>query len=139
MEKKMRHVASTIETLAAAFGSGVLTGRYGSMEVFGVPATALGGIALWGASFMGFLGKMDEDGIALGTGLLANYSTILGAGVGDKLAVNAGKGGMWPGPVPTSHTDKAKAAVKGTSMGSLPSAQAPLTQAELEAMASAVR
>ena len=129
MAKHTRAGLSALETLGAAVGSGALMGRYGSMELFGVPATAVLGAALHAAGFWFDM----EDAHALGNGFLATYAVTLGAGLGDRIAVNVNKAGKWPGVTPTSFTNHEKAKV-----GALPSAQAPMTTSELESMASAV-
>ena len=132
MEKKMKAGVHLLETGAAAFGSGMLMGRYGTMEVFGVPVTALAAIGLHAVGFLGLAGQMTDDAHAFGNGFLANYLVTLGAGVGGKLASEKQKPAMSTTSA-SSFTDKNK-----TKVGALPSAQVPLTQAELQAMASAV-
>ena len=90
-----------------AFGASYVNARYGSggaYEVQGVPADLAGGLLISALSFADFLGKYDEFGHAIGSGLLAAYGSRLGAkhGAEAKLAASksAAKGHFGVGAVP---------------------------------------
>lgn len=83
-EKSEAIVATALRTAevgGAAFGMGVVKGRFGSIELVGVPIDL---IASSGLHLLGFFGgdKYADHLHALGDGALASYLTTLGAGVG---------------------------------------------------------
>jgi hypothetical protein len=84
-EETVGQVIRTMEVGGAAFAAGVLKGRYGTVEVAGVPAD-LGASA--GLHLVGFFGggKYKEHLHSLGDGVLASYLTTVGAGIGDRMA-----------------------------------------------------
>lgn len=84
----VREIVSTVEMSTAAFGMGVVDGRWGGVEVLGVPLS-LGSAGV--AHLVAFLGVAPEHLRAFGNGFLANYLTTLGNGVGAKMAVEAQK------------------------------------------------
>lgn len=85
-EKSVAAVVSTAEIATAAFTMGLLDGRYGGVEVLGVPLS----LGAAGASHLaGFLGLASEHMHSFGNGFLASYLTTLGNGVGAKMGIEA--------------------------------------------------
>lgn len=77
-----------------AFGASFANARYGSggaYEIQGVPADLAGGLLISALSFADVLGKYDEFGHAVGSGLLAAYASRLGAKHGAEAKLAAGK------------------------------------------------
>jgi len=115
------------EVLGAAFLTGVAKGRFGPISLGPVPADLIGGGALLLAGFFGgkMFGKATRHLWNVGLGVGAGYTHTLGAGVGINMATKA-----------TTTTTK----LSGSRLaGALGRGAAPLTQAELAAMARAVR
>jgi len=130
-EKVAGQVAQTLEIGAGALGMGTLTGRFGPIKLGPIPIDLLGGLALHLGGFFGLYGKYAEHGHNLADGVLANYLSTLGAGLGTTLrlkaglsAFTAGENARLHGGMPTSHAG----ALGGGS---------PLTEAEMAAMAQA--
>lgn len=63
------------------------------VEIGGVPVDLAGGLALSALSFMDVLGRFDEFGHALGSGMLAAYAVRMGAQYGAEAKLHAGAGG----------------------------------------------
>lgn len=82
----VHRVVSTAEIATAAFTMGVIDGRYGGVEVLGVPLS-LGSAAA--AHLAAFLGIAPDHLHAFGNGFLASYLSNLGNGVGAKMALEA--------------------------------------------------
>jgi hypothetical protein len=84
----MGTVIQTTEVGVAAFGMGVLRGRFGeSLNLLGVPIDLGAGVLLHVLGFMGAAGKQyDEHLHNFGDGMLAAYLTVLGAGIGDSMS-----------------------------------------------------
>lgn len=77
-----------------AFGASYANARYGTggaYEIKGVPADLAGGLLISALSFADILGKYDEFGHAIGSGLLAAYGSRLGAKHGAEAKLAAGK------------------------------------------------
>lgn len=77
-----------------AFGASYANARYGvggAYEIQGVPADLAGGLLISALSFADVLGKYDEFGHAIGSGLLAAYGARLGAKHGAEAKLAAGK------------------------------------------------
>jgi len=108
-EETVGQVIRTMEVGGAAFTAGVLKGRYGTVEVAGVPADLGAAAILHGVGFLGG-GKYKEHLHSLGDGVLASYLTTVGAGIGDRMAREAAAGG---GAALPSGTAAAPAAVHG--------------------------
>ncbi len=81
-EATTERLVATAETAGAAFAVGVMQGRTGGVEVFGVPAELGLGIALTGFGLLGGAGKHSSHLTNIGAGCLAAYTTTLGRGVG---------------------------------------------------------
>lgn len=84
-------VVHSAEVGVAAFAMGAINGRYGGLEVAGVPADLAGALALHAIGFTGAAGKAGHHVHALGDGLLASYATTLGKGVGTSWREKSGK------------------------------------------------
>lgn len=84
-EETVGQVIRTMEVGGSAFTAGVLKGRYGTVEIAGVPADLGAAVVLHGIGFLGG-GKYKEHLHAFGDGVLASYLTAVGAGIGDRMA-----------------------------------------------------
>jgi len=91
-------VVQTAEVGLAAFGFGMVNGRWGGVEVLGVPADLGAGIALHLAGFAGLGGKNAMHLHNFADGALSAYLTTLGAGMGRKMAREAIAGGAASDP-----------------------------------------
>jgi hypothetical protein len=129
-ETIMSHATQTLEIAAAALASGVVKGRFGAVSLGPVPADLLASVALHVLGFAGFAGKYDDDIHNFADGIFAGYLTQLGAGFGTQWRL---KGGMSPFAGTELSGGWHEAA------GAMGAANAPLTEAELNAMAQAVR
>lgn len=110
-DKVVETAVHTAEVGSAAFLAGVVQGRYGAIEIVGVPVELLGGIGLHMVGFMGNSRNASHmHGFA--NGLLAAYATTAGRGVG--------------------RTWKSKALKGGTKTSGLVGAGASLSQADLD-------
>jgi hypothetical protein len=121
---------TTGEVVGAATAVGVLSGRFGPLNIGGtpVPLDAAGGIALH------LIGFWLDSGLSphlhnFGNGVLAAYGAKAGVGMGTSLRMKAGLS-----PVAVSG-DGEPEQLPGATSG----AAAPLTEAELAALAQAVR
>ena len=134
-EGAMKAVTHTAETGAAAFGFGFLKGRYGAVDVLGVPMDLAAGVLLQAASYMKMV-PAHEHMRALGDGAIASYLTTIGAGMGAKMRDK--KGGLAPVYMqgPTPHAPMFQ---KATWAGDSIFAGESLREEELTAMAQAVR
>lgn len=72
----------TTVTGVTAFGCGVAQGRYGGIELMGVPSDLLLGVAAHGLAFAGVGGRATAYMHAAGDGALACYLSTVGRGVG---------------------------------------------------------
>ena len=84
-EETVGQVIRTMEVGGAAFAAGVLKGRYGTVEIAGIPADLGATAMLHGVAFLGG-GKYKEHLHSFGDGVLASYLTTVGAGIGDRMA-----------------------------------------------------
>jgi hypothetical protein len=129
-ESVMAHMTQSLEIGAAALASGVVKGRFGAVSLGPVPADLLAGVALHVLGFAGLAGKYDDDLHNFGDGVLAGYLVQLGAGFGTQWRIKSGG-------TPFAGTELSGGWHE--SAGAMGAAQAPLTEAELAAMAQAVR
>lgn len=97
-------VVKTTVTGGAAFACGVAQGKYGGIEVMGVPADLGAGVALHALGFAGIGGKATEYMHAAGDGALACYLATLGRGVGQDWRAKSGGGGALPAAATSGHT-----------------------------------
>lgn len=124
-EHAMKSLRVVSEVGLAAFGMGVVKGYYGPVSIGGkVPIDLLAFVALAGLGAAGVGGKYAEDVLNFGVGFGAGYLHTLGAGVGTSMGLKAGK-------TPFATTKSAGIA------GALGTGNAPLTDAELAALAHA--
>lgn len=82
-EATTERLVATAETAGAAFAMGVLQGKTGGVEVFGVPLELGLGLGLNAFALLGGAGKHSSHLNHVGNGCLAAYATTLGRGVGD--------------------------------------------------------
>ncbi len=75
-------VVASAETFGAAFAMGVVQGRTGGVELFGVPIELGLGLGLNAFALLGGAGEASKHLNAAGNGCLAAYATTLGRGVG---------------------------------------------------------
>jgi hypothetical protein len=89
-EKKetMQALVSGVEFSAAAFSVGVIDGRFGGVELVGVPLSLL---LAGGGHLLGVLGVASPHMHAFANGSLASYLTTLGNGIGARMAMQANK------------------------------------------------
>lgn len=123
-------LTTTAEVGLTAFGMGVLKGRFGPISLGPVPVDLVGFV------LFGLLGLSNVAGDAashhvmnVANGLGAGYLHTLGAGVGVSWGLKAGQT-----PFKTAGDSR-----MGTRLGALGRGNAPLTEAEIAAMAHAVR
>lgn len=81
-EETTEKLVRTAEVGGAAFGAGLIQGRTGGVEVFGVPLELGLGLGLNAFAHLGGAGKASSHLHNVGDGFLAAYLTTLGRGVG---------------------------------------------------------
>lgn len=127
------------EVIAGAAAVGVASGRFGPLNIgnTAVPIDAVGGVALH------LLGFWLDNNVSrhlhhLGTGALAGYATKAGVGYGTSLRMKAGLSPVAVSgePLPAGGYDVIGQGVDGYDVVG---AAAPLTEAELAALAQQVR
>ncbi len=102
-EETTERLITTAETAGAAFGMGVLQGKTGGVELFGVPLELGLGLGLNAFGLLGGAGKYSHHLTNVGNGCLAAYATTLGRGVGATWARKSGQhqvSGVMPGGLP---------------------------------------
>lgn len=98
-EQTTERIITTAEVSGAAFGMGVLQGKTGGVELFGVPLELGAGLALNAFALFGGAGKHSGHLHNVGNGCLAAYATTLGRGVGatwKDRSLGAGAAGALP-------------------------------------------
>jgi hypothetical protein len=130
-ETYMGHLTQSAEIGAGALAAGVMSGRFGNMDLFGViPSDLLVGLGLHALGFLGVLGKWDSDVHNVGDGVLASYFVKLGVGLGTSWRSNAGLGAFTSGDGYVGAPDQ-----MGQGYGSEWSQGGGLTEQDLAAMA----
>lgn len=81
-EQTTERLVTTAEVGGAAFAMGVIQGKTGGVEVFGVPLELGLGLGLNAFALLGGAGKHSGHLNNVGNGCLAAYATTLGRGVG---------------------------------------------------------
>lgn len=81
-EETVEHLVSAAEVSAAAFTFGALQGKYGAMEVLGVPADLGAAVMLHLAGFVGIAGKASGHLHSFADGALASFFFTMGRGTG---------------------------------------------------------
>lgn len=81
-EETVGHLVSAAEVSAAAFAFGAVQGKYGAVEVLGVPADLGGAVLLHLAGFMGIAGKASDHLHSFADGALASFFFTMGRGTG---------------------------------------------------------
>jgi len=84
-EETIGQVIQSAEINGTAFAAGVVKGRFGAIEVVGVPADLGAAVAGHALAFFGG-GKYKEHIHNVSDGVLASYMTALGAGIGARMA-----------------------------------------------------
>jgi hypothetical protein len=92
-EKTTKTVIRTAEVGGAAFGIGLIQGRTGGVEVFGVPLELGLGIGLNIFGLFGGAGAYSDHLHNVGDGCIAAYATTLGRGVGTTMRSKSLGGG----------------------------------------------
>lgn len=121
-------IVQTFEVGGTAFGVGFMQGRWGSIELAGVPVEFIAGLGLHVLAFLGGAGRYAEHVHNVGDGALAGYATKLGQGFGDKMKVGGVGGGVGAMGQGFSYTG---ALGQGSSR--------PLSDAELAALVNAAK
>lgn len=122
-EEVLQGVVYTLEVGAASFGFGLLEGRYGGVEVLGIPLNLGVGVIGHLLGYMGIGGKMAHHLHGFADGALASYLSTLGRSVGLDWKKSEGISG------PINQMRGAMGA------GLPPSTQAPVTDPELARLA----
>jgi len=86
--EQVESLVGATEMATAAFAMGVIDGRWGGVDVVGVP---LGLLVAGTGHLFGFLGIAPTHMHNFANGSLAAYLTTLGNGVGAKMAMDAAK------------------------------------------------
>ena len=86
--EQVESLVGTTEMATAAFAMGVIDGRWGGVELVGVPLSLL---VAGSGHLLGFLGVAPGHMHNFANGALASYLTTLGNGVGAKMAMDAAK------------------------------------------------
>lgn len=81
-DEMTKGVMGSAEISAAAFGLGYVNGRYGGLELLGVPLELLLGVGLNLAAHTKLAGSSSDHLQNLGNGALAVYFSTLGTGLG---------------------------------------------------------
>lgn len=89
-EEMTGHVIQSAEVAGAGFAMGLIGGRYGGVDIVGVPVELALGVALNVAGHAKVAGKSSQHLHALGDGCLAAYFVALGRGVGLQMTREAG-------------------------------------------------
>lgn len=97
-EDAIMTVVQSVEIGGAAFGFGLVQGRFQGVEVLGVPLDLGAGVVLHTLGFF-VSGKASPHVHNIADGALASYFTSLGQGVGAKMLV-ASRGGSSSGVLP---------------------------------------
>jgi hypothetical protein len=81
-EGVMEGVVTAMEVGGAAFGLGVVQGRYGPQDIWGIPLDLAVAIGMHGVALSGAGGEMKTHFQAFGNGALASYLNTVGRGLG---------------------------------------------------------
>ena len=123
-------LSQTLEIAAGAAANGFISGRYGQINIGPVPADLAAAVALHLGGFAGVAGKYDEHLHNFADGLLAGYITKFMVGLGTSARAKAG--------LPAVSTSGENARMHG-GMPAMNAGYAPLSEAELAAMAHQIR
>lgn len=91
-DQVIEKVVRTAEVGASAFSFGLVQGRYGLIELAGVPIDLAAGIGGHILGFMGVGGQMNSHVHSLADGALAAYAVTMGRGAGEKWKQSAASG-----------------------------------------------
>lgn len=96
-QETTERLVGTAETAGAAFAAGVIQGKTGGVELFGVPLELGLGLGLNAFAFLGGAGQASNHLHHVGNGFLAAYACTMGRGVGATWGQKALAGGAKPG------------------------------------------
>jgi len=110
-------VVQTTEIGVAAFGFGVMRGKFQDPNLMGVPIDLMAGLGLHVLGFFGGAGQYSSHSHNFGDGALASYLTSLGVGIGANWGKNntstkgietgaapqLGAGTQWTNPLGAEH------------------------------------
>jgi hypothetical protein len=85
-EGVVQTAVTTLETGAAAFGLGVVQGRWGPIDLLGVPVDLAAAVALHAMALLGMGGEASHHMQNFGNGALASYLNTVGRGIGISMA-----------------------------------------------------
>ncbi len=88
-DKAVEVLVSAAEVGGASFSLGLIQGRYGGVEIVGVPLDLGAAIVLHGLAFIGVGGKLSHHLHNFGDGALATYLATLGRGAGVEMRKKA--------------------------------------------------
>ncbi len=81
-DQAVETLVGSAEVGASAFALGLVQGRYGGVEIVGVPLDLSAAIVMHGLAFVGVGGKLSGHLHSFGDGALATYLATLGRGAG---------------------------------------------------------
>lgn len=81
-EQTVEKLVASAEVSASAFAFGAVQGRYGQVDLLGVPADLAAALALHLAGFTGMAGKSSEHLHNFADGALASFFFTMGKGTG---------------------------------------------------------
>ena len=93
-EEAMGHMVQSMEVGVSALGFGWAEGRYGSIELLGIPANLGASVVMHGLGYFGMAGKHSEHLHNLGDGALASYLHTMGVGIGARSRPLAARQGV---------------------------------------------
>ena len=99
-EEAVNTFVQTTEISAAAFGFGMIQGRWQGVEVIGVPVDLGVGVGLHLLGFLGVGGKASPHMHNFADGALACYLTTVGKGVGNNMRLGGAGGAASSGALP---------------------------------------
>lgn len=106
-DQAVETLVGTAEVGASSFALGLIQGRYGGVEIVGVPLDLTAAIAFHGLAFVGVGGKLSGHLHSFGDGALATYLATLGRGAGVEMRRKAlGAGASIQGEEGRRFTDK---------------------------------
>jgi hypothetical protein len=94
-------VVQTSEIGIAAFGFGVIRGKFPEPALFGVPVDLAAGLGMHILGFFGGAGNYTEHAHNFGDGALASYLSALGTGLGKQWGAPAAQKQIAGAPVAT--------------------------------------
>lgn len=142
-EKIAEKAIQSVEVLAGAAASGVVTGRFGAPHLKlgsqNLPLDLAGGVVLHGLAFFGMFGKYGDHVHNFSDGVMAQFFARWGVGYGTHLREKAGLPRIaGSGNTTRQFPQQAQGHAYGRGQHPAPP-QRPLTEAELAGLASRMR